>query len=52
VSTSIRSVIIIFVLSVVFEELGLAEQTMLVTFGLAFGAVDSRFFRLPADFAR
>src|SRR6266852_1211832 len=38
-SISIRSVIIIFVLSVVFEELGLAEQTMLVTFGLAFGAV-------------
>jgi uncharacterized membrane protein len=38
-STSIRSVIIIFVLSVVFEELGLAEQTMLVTFGIAFGAV-------------
>jgi hypothetical protein len=38
-STSIRSVIIIFVLSVVFEELGLAEQTMLVTFGIAFGAL-------------
>ena len=31
--------IIIFVLSVVFEELGLAEQTMLVTFGIAFGAL-------------
>jgi hypothetical protein len=38
-STSIRSVIIIFVLSVVFEELGLAEQTMLVAFGIAFGAL-------------
>ena len=38
-STSIRSVIIIFVLSVVFEELGLAEETMLVTFGIAFGAL-------------
>src|SRR5882762_11833870 len=38
-SISIRSVIIIFVLSVVFEELGLAEQTMLVAFGIAFGAV-------------
>jgi len=38
-SISIRSVIIIFVLSIVFEELGLAEQTMLVAFGIAFGAV-------------
>src|SRR6267378_6258875 len=38
-SISIRSVIIIFVLSIVFEELGLAEQTMLVNFGIAFGAV-------------
>jgi hypothetical protein len=38
-SLAVRSVIIIFVLSIVFEELGLAEQTMLVTFGIAFGAV-------------
>src|ERR1700716_70645 len=38
-SISIRSVIIIFVLSVVFEELGVVEQTMLVAFGIAFGAV-------------
>src|SRR6202163_5060679 len=38
-STSVRTVIMIFVLSVVFEELGLAEQTMLVTFGIAFGAL-------------
>ena len=38
-SLSVRSIIIVFVLSVVFEELGLAEQTMLVAFGLAFGAL-------------
>jgi hypothetical protein len=38
-STAVRSVIIIFVLSIVFEELGLAEQTMLVAFGIAFGAL-------------
>jgi hypothetical protein len=38
-SIAIRSVIIIFVLSVVFEELGIAEQTMLVAFGIAFGAL-------------
>jgi hypothetical protein len=38
-SISIRSVIIIFVLSVVFEELGVVEQTMLVAFGIAFGAM-------------
>jgi len=38
-SVSIRSVIIIFVLSVVFEELGVVEQTMLVAFGIAFGAM-------------
>jgi UPF0716 family protein affecting phage T7 exclusion len=29
----------VFVLSIVFEELGLAEQTMLVAFGIAFGAL-------------
>jgi hypothetical protein len=29
----------VFVLSVFFEELGLAEQTMLVAFGIAFGAL-------------
>jgi len=28
-----------FVLSIVFEELGLAEETMLVAFGIAFGAL-------------
>lgn len=38
-SIAIRSVIIIFVLSIVFEELGIAEQTMVVAFGIAFGAL-------------
>ena len=38
-SLAVRSLIIIFVLSIVFEELGLAEQTMLVAFGIAFGAL-------------
>ena len=37
-SLAVRSIIIVFVLSIVFEELGLAEQTMLVAFGIAFGA--------------
>jgi hypothetical protein len=38
-SFSVRSLIIVFILSIVFEELGLAEQTMLVAFGIAFGAL-------------
>jgi hypothetical protein len=38
-SISIRTIIVVFVLSVVFEELGLAEQTTLVAFGIAFGAL-------------
>jgi hypothetical protein len=38
-SMTVRSIIIVFVLSIVFEELGLAEQTMLVAFGIAFGAL-------------
>jgi hypothetical protein len=38
-SLSIRTVIIIFVVSMAFEELGLADQTMLVAFGIAFGAL-------------
>src|SRR6202142_503538 len=38
-SVSIRTIIIIFVLSMVFEEVGVAEQTMLVAFGIAFGAL-------------
>lgn len=36
---AIRSIIIVFVLSIVFEEVGVAEQTMLVAFGIAFGAL-------------
>jgi hypothetical protein len=36
---SIRSIIIIFTLSMAFEEVGVAEQTMLVAFGIAFGAM-------------
>lgn len=38
-SMSARILIIIFVLSMVFEELGVADQTMLLAFGIAFGAV-------------
>jgi Mechanosensitive ion channel, conserved TM helix len=38
-SLAIRSIITVFVFSVVFEELGLAEQTMLVAFGIVFGAM-------------
>jgi Mechanosensitive ion channel, conserved TM helix len=38
-SISLRTMLIIFVLSMVFEELGVAEQTMLVAFGIAFGAL-------------
>jgi hypothetical protein len=38
VSLAVRTIIIVFVFSSVFEELGLAEQTMLVAFGIAFGA--------------
>jgi hypothetical protein len=38
-SLAVRSIIIVFVLSIVFEELGLAEQTMLVAFGIAFGGL-------------
>jgi hypothetical protein len=38
-SSAVRGIIIVFVLSIVFEELGLAEQTMLVAFGIAFGAL-------------
>ena len=36
---AVRSIIMVFVLSIVFEELGLAEQTMLVAFGIVFGAL-------------
>ena len=38
-SGALRAIIIIFTTSIVFEELGLAEQTMVVAFGIAFGAV-------------
>lgn len=38
-SVSIRIIISIFALSMVFEVLGVAEQTMLIAFGTAFGAV-------------
>jgi hypothetical protein len=38
-SISIRSIIIIFALSMCFEELGVAEETMLLAFGIAFGAL-------------
>jgi hypothetical protein len=38
-SLAVRGIFIVFVLSIVFEELGLAEQTMLVAFGIAFGAM-------------
>ncbi len=38
-SISVHAIIIVFVLSMVFEELGIADQTVLVAFGIAFGAV-------------
>ena len=38
-SLSIRTVIVVLMLSMAFEELGVAEQTVLVAFGVAFGAL-------------
>lgn len=38
-SVSLRVIISIFALSMVFEVLGVAEQTMLIAFGTAFGAI-------------
>lgn len=38
-SVSVRAIIIIFVLSMAFEEVGVAEETMLMAFGIAFGAL-------------
>ena len=38
-SLGVRSIIIVFVLSIFFEELGIAEETMLVAFGIGFGAL-------------
>ncbi len=37
-SIAVRAISVIFVISMVFEELGLAQQTMLLAFGIAFGA--------------
>jgi Mechanosensitive ion channel, conserved TM helix len=37
-SICIRTIIIVFVFSMAFEEVGVAEQTMLVAFGIVFGA--------------
>ncbi|HEY6180910.1 MAG TPA: hypothetical protein VIW67_01630 [Terriglobales bacterium] len=38
-SISVRVIIMVFVLSMAMEELGIAEQTVLVAFGIAFGAI-------------
>jgi hypothetical protein len=38
-SLAVRTIIIIFVLSIAFEELGIAQLTMLVAFGIVFGAL-------------
>ena len=38
-SLALRSIIIVFVLSIAFEEMGMAEETMLVAFGIGFGAL-------------
>jgi hypothetical protein len=38
-SISIRAMIIVFVISMVFEVLGIAEQTVLLAFGITFGAI-------------
>jgi len=38
-SVAIRAIIMVFVLSMAFEELGIAEETMIVAFGIAFGAL-------------
>jgi Mechanosensitive ion channel, conserved TM helix len=39
ISTTVRTLIIIFSLSVGFEELGIGENTVIVTFGIVFGAL-------------
>jgi len=39
ISTMVRTLIIIFALSVGFEELGIGENTVIVTFGIVFGAL-------------
>jgi len=38
-SVSIRSIITVFVFSMVFEELGIAQDTVLLAFGIAFGSL-------------
>jgi hypothetical protein len=38
-SLAVRTIVIVFVSSIAFEELGVAEQTILVAFGIAFGAL-------------
>jgi hypothetical protein len=38
-ATSIRTIIIVFTVSMAFEQLGLAERTILVAFAIAFGAL-------------
>ena len=38
-SISVRVIIMVFVLSMAMEELGIAEQTVLLAFGIAFGAI-------------
>lgn len=38
-STSVRIIISVFALSMMFEVLGVAEQTMLMAFGIVFGAI-------------
>src|ERR1017187_8592514 len=38
-SLAVRTLISIFALSIVFEELGLAQHTMLIAFGIVFGAL-------------
>jgi len=38
-SICIRSIISVFTLSMVFEVLGVGEETMLITFGIGFGAI-------------
>jgi hypothetical protein len=38
-SHAVRAIIVVLILSMVFEELGIAEQTVLLAFGIAFGAV-------------
>jgi hypothetical protein len=38
-SLSVRLILIIFTISMVFEELGIAEETIMIAFGLVFGAI-------------